>query len=84
VLGWRLAWVGDSLVKHVMTRAQASIIHNYAKLTFIEIAKLENTKKESCHSFICCGGARESSRIHDVTLSVTVLATSIGRSIRAE
>jgi hypothetical protein len=54
-------------MKKLLTRAQASGIHNYARLTFIEIAKLKNRKKESRHSFICCGSARESSRIHDVT-----------------
>jgi hypothetical protein len=67
-----------------LTRAQASVIHNYARLTFIEIAKQAKRKKESYHSFICCGGTQESSRIHNVTPSVTVLATSISRSNRAE
>jgi hypothetical protein len=67
-----------------VTRAQASVIHDYARLTFIKIAKLKNREKESCHSFICCSSTQESSRIHDVTPSVTVLATSIGRSNQAE
>jgi hypothetical protein len=37
-----------------MTQAQASVIHNYARLTF-KVAKLKNKTTESCHGLVCRG-----------------------------
>jgi hypothetical protein len=41
-------------VRQAVTQAQASVIHNYARLTF-KVAKLKNKTTESCHGLVCRG-----------------------------